>query len=58
MTPVPKGKPSKTLKGLKDIRKIASTSDYSKIFEHFLLGYMLEDISDKLCKQQYGGKKV
>jgi hypothetical protein len=42
---------------LKDVRKIASTSDYSKIFEHFLLGFILKDISSKLSKKQYGGKK-
>ena len=54
-TPVPKKK--KLLKNLKDVRKIASTSDYSKIFEHFLLEMVLEDISHKLSKKQYGGKK-
>jgi hypothetical protein len=32
VTPVPKKKTA--LKVLKDVRKIASTSDYSKIFEH------------------------
>jgi hypothetical protein len=42
---------------LKDVRKIASTSDYSKSFEHFILEFILEDISDKLSKQQYGGEK-
>ena len=54
-TPVPKKKT--TLKELKDVRKIASTSDYSKIFEHFLLEFVHEDISKKLSKRQYGGKK-
>ena len=57
VTPVPKGKPGLQLKQLKDVRKIASTSDYSKIVEHFILEFILEDISDKLSKQQYGGKK-
>ena len=57
VTPVPKGKPNQTLKTLKDVRKIASTSDYSKIFESFLLEIILEDISDKLNKTQYGGRK-
>ena len=54
-TPVPKKKSA--IKNLKDVRKIASTSDFSKIFEHFLLEFVLEDISHKLSKQQYGGKK-
>ena len=54
-TPVPKKKT--TLKELKDVRKIASTSDYSKIFEHFLLEFVLEDIGTKMSKRQYGGKK-
>jgi hypothetical protein len=54
-TPVPKK--VKVLKNLNDVRKIASTSDYSKIFEHFLLEFVMEDISDKLSKRQYGGKK-
>ena len=31
VTPVPKGKPNQILKALKDVRKIASTSDFSKI---------------------------
>jgi hypothetical protein len=54
-TPVPKKKT--TLKTLRDVRKIASTSDYSKIFEHFLLEFILQDISQKLSKRQYGGRK-
>ena len=39
------------------MRKIASTSDYSKIFESFLLELVLEDISVRMDKRQYGGKK-
>ena len=54
-TPVPKKKTS--IKLLKDVRKIASTSDFSKIFEHFLLQFIHEDISDKMNPRQYGGKK-
>ena len=57
VTPVPKGKPNQILKTLKDVRKIASTSDYSKIFEAFILELIYEDISDKLSPRQYGGKK-
>ena len=55
VTPVPKKRTE--LKVLKDVRKIASTSDYSKIYEHFLLEHILTDISHKLSVQQYGGKK-
>ena len=40
VTPVPKGKPNTILKNLKDVRKIASTSDFSKIVEHFLLKFI------------------
>ena len=54
-TPVPKKK--SIPKGLKDVRKIACTSDYSKMFEHFLLKFVQQDISDKLSKRQYGGRK-
>ena len=54
---MPKGKPNQILKNLKDVRKIASTSDFSKIFEHFILKFIQSDISDKLSKTQYGGKK-
>ena len=57
VTPVPKGKPNTILKSLKDVRKIASTSDYSKIFEHCLLDLIIKDISHKLSKRQYGGEK-
>ena len=55
VTPVPKK--AKALKNLNDVRKIASTSDYSKAFEHILLQWINEDISKNLSKRQYGGKK-
>ena len=55
VTPVPKKK--KDLKNLDDVRKIASTSDYSKAFEHILLKWINEDISKNLSKRQFGGKK-
>ena len=55
VTPVPKH--VKTIETLKDVRKIASTSDYSKIFEYFLLELINQDILTKLNKTQYGGKK-
>ena len=55
VTPVPK-KTTK-LEKLTDVRKIASTSDFSKIFEKYLKEWILEDISDNLSASQYGGKK-
>ena len=57
VTPVPKTKLNKNPEKLSDVRKIASTSDFSKIFESFLLEFILEDISHKLNKRQFGGKK-
>ena len=54
-TQVPKK--NKVLKDIKDVRKKASTSDYSKMFKHFLLKFVHQDISDKLSKRQYGGRK-
>ena len=39
------------------MRKIASTSDFSKIFEKYLKGWIFEDISDNLSPSQYGVKK-
>ena len=55
--PVPKEKPSKAIKLLTNVRKIASTLDFSKIFEHCLLDFIMEDISEKMNKTQYGGIK-
>ena len=55
VTPVPK-KPA-TLKELTDVRKIASTSDFSKVFEKYLKEWIIEDISSKLSPSQYGGKR-
>ena len=48
VTPVPKTKQNKMINRLKDVRKIASTSDYSKIFEHFLIKFINDDILDML----------
>ena len=55
VTPVPK-KTTK-LKLLTDIRKIACTSDFSKLFEKFLKDWIIEDISKNLSPAQYGGKR-
>ena len=54
-TPVPKKKVA--IKNLKDVRQIASTSDFSKIFEKFLIEYVHQDITHKLNNRQYGGKQ-
>ena len=54
VTPAPKVvKPKK----LSDLRKIACTSDFSKIFEGILKDYILEDISGKFDIGQYGGQQ-
>ena len=55
VTPVPKIKGA--LKTLNDVRKIASTSDYPKIFEKFLIEWILEDIRKSLNINQFAGKK-
>ena len=55
VTPVPKIKGP--LKTLNDVRKIASTSDYPKIFEKFLIEWIIEDIRKSLNINQFAGKK-
>ena len=55
MTPVPKIKGD--LKTLNDVRKIASTSDFPKIFEKFLIEWIFEDISKTININQFAGKK-
>ena len=57
MTPVPKIKPNKILKTLKDVSKIAYTSDYSKLFELSFLDLIQKNISANLSETQYGRKK-
>ena len=57
VTPVPKDKNYKVIKLQKDVRKIVSTYDYSKMFEHFLNELINKDISENLNKTQCGGKK-
>ena len=54
VTPVPKTEPCKELT---DVRKIASTSDFNKLYESFLKDWILEDIGDKIDPKQFGGKK-
>ena len=42
---------------LKDVRKVACTSDYNKVLESFMKDWILQDIAGKLDVSQYGGKK-
>ena len=42
-------------KEISDLRKISSTSDYSKIFESFLKDWIMEDVANKIDIGQYGG---
>ena len=42
---------------IKDLRKISSTSDYSKVFESFLRDWILEDISKNIDPGQFGSLK-
>ena len=41
---------------IKDLRKISSTSDFSKMFEAFIRDWILEDISDNIDVGQFGGQ--
>ena len=50
-------KPNRELLTCSDLRKIASTSDYSKIFEKFLMQWITEDIGNKIDIQQFAGKQ-
>ena len=54
VTPVPKVKNPKTIT---DLRKISSTSEYSKLFEGFLKDWILEDISPHIDPSQYGNQE-
>ena len=42
----------------KDLRKISSTSDASKVFEGFLKDWIVEDISDNIDEGQFRGQAV
>ena len=42
---------------LKDLRKVACTSDYNKVLESFTKDWILEDLGKKLDMSQFGGKK-
>ena len=54
VTPLPK---CPNPKKISDLRKLALTSDYSKLFEGFLKDWILEDISENLDPSQYGARK-
>ena len=54
VTPVPKILYPKVFK---DLRKISSTSDFSKVFEGYLKDWIMEDISPNIDIGQYGGQK-
>ena len=43
-------------KQISDLRKISSTSDYSKLFEGYLKDWIMEDISENIDIGQYGGQ--
>ena len=42
---------------MKDLRKISSTSDYSKVFESILKDWIMDDIAPKIDISQFGGQK-
>ena len=44
-------------KQISDLRKIAGTSDYSKLLESFLKDWILEDIKYNIDPSQFGGRK-
>ena len=52
VTPAPKITHPKVIK---DLRKISSTSDYSKVYEGFLKEWIMEDVSRNIDIGQYGG---
>ena len=55
VTPVPKV--TNQPKTVKEVRKIACTSNYSKIFETFLRKWIVEDIDKKIHVNQFAGRK-
>ena len=55
VTPVPKV--TSQPKTVKEVRKIASTSDFSKVFEVFLRKWIIEDINSKIHINQFAGRK-
>ena len=56
-TPVPKPKDGGDLRTCDDVRKVASTSDFAKVFESHLRGWVIEDIGNKININQFAGRK-
>ena len=54
VTPVPK---VNNPKNISDLRKISSTSEFSKCFESFLKDWILEDIGPNIDSSQYGNQE-
>ena len=54
VSPIPKVKEPEVLK---DVRKVASTSDFTKVLEAVTKDFITEDIGQKLDPKQFGGKK-
>ena len=54
VSPVPKVSHPKSVK---DLRKISSTSDYSKVFESILKDWIMDDIAPNIDISQFGGQK-
>ena len=44
-------------KEIKDVKKISSTSDYSKLFEKIIMDWVIVDMGENLGLQQFAGKK-
>ena len=42
---------------LKDVRKVASTSDYNNVLESVIKDFITENIGKNLDPKQFGGKK-
>lgn len=55
VVPAPKNNNPKVLK---DLRKISLTSEFSLIFEGFMKDWILEDISPRIDKSQFGNQKA
>ena len=53
VTPAPKVTHPKQIS---DLRKISSTSDYSKVYEGFIKDWIMEDVSHNIDTGQFGGQ--
>ena len=57
VTPVPKARTGQDIETCGDVRKVASTSDFAKVFESFLRVWITEDIGNKMDINQFAGKR-